>query len=568
MAEHPGNSAPDAPSPPPPARSPVPLTSPPDPSFSAPPPPEHPAPSGSVTPPSTDPASSDPASSETASSETASSETASSDVQSATVPADAAHPAGAVDAEVAGAGVADAGADEAGAGEAGAGEATPMEVPSVRWSGSAAVPPPTPKRSRWRRFRPDSTIPGTPGRRAPAPPPVLPPPAAVGESGTDDWDVTPAVDPWAESDESWYAQQYPATLYDVGNLPPTAVNRPAGMPPTAYDHRAGLPPTAYDQGAGQPPISYDPRAGYPPTPYDQRAEYRPAGSDGRQPGSGNRADPATGGVPREAAHPPSGYASVPVPVQQQAGAGQQRPAPPPALLRPPKPSRQARRAAARGQKAAMKRASAARPTPPAPPVQRPLPPSPRRKRRWFRRFLAFCLLMTLCCCGVPAWYGWTWAKQYPVSASVPAGIGDLSLRTDGDSQAAAADLAAEAQRRGNVDATGFGGIYTDGRGRRVIVYGATSLRWSPDSDLRAELGRLGGDYGFDKTDPYDSGESGLFVRCADGRNDDVRVAVCGWADHGSLGTVLFSRRNADDGASDVTTIRSALLSRGFSVPGL
>jgi hypothetical protein len=40
------------------------------------------------------------------------------------------------------------------------------------------------------------------------------------------------------------------------------------------------------------------------------------------------------------------------------------------------------------------------------------------------------------------------------------------------------------------------------------------------------------------------------------------VVVCAWADHGSLGTVLLTRRNVTESAKLVGVLRSAVLTRG------
>jgi hypothetical protein len=60
----------------------------------------------------------------------------------------------------------------------------------------------------------------------------------------------------------------------------------------------------------------------------------------------------------------------------------------------------------------------------------------------------------------------------------------------------------------------------------------------------------------------DTGVAGVHVSCGAGRVDGTRVTVCGWADHGSVATVVFHRRSADDAAQLVNRIRTAVLSRG------
>jgi hypothetical protein len=61
---------------------------------------------------------------------------------------------------------------------------------------------------------------------------------------------------------------------------------------------------------------------------------------------------------------------------------------------------------------------------------------------------------------------------------------------------------------------------------------------------------------------FDLGETGAHERCGAGRVDDISVVVCAWADHGSLATVLLTRRSIDDSAELVGQLRNAVLTPG------
>ena len=96
--------------------------------------------------------------------------------------------------------------------EAHAEEPSTVEAPA-RWSGSAAVPPPAPRRSRF-------------GRRSGAPPDEEP----------DDRVTTPAVDPWEGHDTPWDPMPLPPEI-----LPPTRIETPAAAdPPAAAPPPAGI----------------------------------------------------------------------------------------------------------------------------------------------------------------------------------------------------------------------------------------------------------------------------------------------------------------------------------------
>src|SRR5262245_25813426 len=77
----------------------------------------------------------------------------------------------------------------------------------IRWSGSAAIPPPQPKKPFWPRRKQES-------------------------EDEDDWGKTPAVDPWAGQDTPWDPMQLPAP--EPVQMPPTRIDAPA-PPPTRVE---------------------------------------------------------------------------------------------------------------------------------------------------------------------------------------------------------------------------------------------------------------------------------------------------------------------------------------------
>jgi hypothetical protein len=198
---------------------------------------------------------------------------------------------------------------------------------------------------------------------------------------------------------------------------------------------------------------------------------------------------------------------------------------------------------------------------PGPQAQRPLPPLPRR-RRWPRRLALFTLFSVACCCGVPAAYAaWPPARQYPVTAILPNTVADLKLRDDSASRRAVQRLTKQLNdRNANADQV-FAGVYADGSGKRVTVFGTTGLRLTPGADVDAELRHLTGQYDIRNIKPFDLGETGAHERCGVGDANGTSLVVCAWADHGSLATVLLTRRSMADSAELTGILRSAALTR-------
>jgi hypothetical protein len=108
----------------------------------------------------------------------------------------------------------------------------------------------------------------------------------------------------------------------------------------------------------------------------------------------------------------------------------------------------------------------------------------------------------------------------------------------------------------------FAGIYSDSAGKRVTIFGTTGLRLTPGSDINAELQHLTSAYDIRDVQPFDLGEAGAHERCGVGDASGASIVVCAWADHGSLATVLLTRRSVEDSARLVGILRSAVLTRG------
>ncbi|HET6483547.1 MAG TPA: hypothetical protein VFG35_26390 [Actinoplanes sp.] len=338
-------------------------------------------------------------------------------------------------------------------------EPSTVDAPA-RWHGTAAVPPPSPKKQWWRRD-------GDPEHDEPTP--------------ADPWAATPPVDPWADQDTSW--DEFPFTAEAAPPMPPTRIEAPA---PTKVE-----PPAP----AAAKPVAHPPEPAKPSKPPEPP---KPSRKDRKR--LKNSAAPPDNRLPA-LARPPS-----------------------PAIQGPPLPA----------------------PPPWAPrPAVRPLPP-PRRKRRWGRRLALLSLLGVVCCCGIPfAALQFPGTNQFPVTAVLPQSFADLELRDTEDT-----------------GPNGFAGVYRDNRGKRVTVIGETGFRLTPGADVRARLDQAGVDYDLSDVQTFELGENGAHERCGVGRDGSASIVVCAWADHGSLATVLLTRRSVADSADLVARLRAEVLTRG------
>ncbi|BEL09443.1 hypothetical protein Q0Z83_076340 [Actinoplanes sichuanensis] len=438
---------------------------------------------------------------------------------------------------------------------AGSGEQATADVPGW-WSGAAPVPETAPRRSLWSRMV----------DRINGDEPVDP---------DDDRTTIPAVDPWADQDTPVWPDAYTTP---AAPLPPTRIEQPA--PRETPAPRENPAPRETPAPRENPAPTVNPTRLETPVAREDRAK-TPGITPSSLPAPGTYPPPAGGtGLPplippkirawgrRAAARSQQAAAATPDRLrslgQQATAKGQQVAADAPDRLRS-----LSRQAAAKGRQAAggpgRLRLLSRRPKPSGPPripvqprtpapVATPwTPPRPRRRRR-FRRLGLF-LVVVLALAGA-YWYV-PGLRQYPVTAALPDSFSDLSLRDNAAGRRAAQRLADELQ---GADGSTFAGIYTDPRGKRVTVFGVTGLRLTPDTDVEAQLSRLADSLSLKNIESFDLGEFGAHQRCGTGRLDDTSVVACTWADHGSLATVLLTRRSLTDSADLVARLRKAVLS--------
>jgi hypothetical protein len=171
------------------------------------------------------------------------------------------------------------------------------------------------------------------------------------------------------------------------------------------------------------------------------------------------------------------------------------------------------------------------------------------------------LLLIAACCGCPAYYGKPMWDQYPATASLPAELAGLDLRDDAAGGVTSKKLEAKTRAAHPLVEHTFAGVYRESNGKQVTVFGTTGFRFSPDKDVESEANRLTKDYQLTDVQPVETHVRGEYERCGTGEADGTDVVVCTWADHGSLGTALFERRNLTDSIELLNTLRTNIVSR-------
>jgi hypothetical protein len=106
-----------------------------------------------------------------------------------------------------------------------------------------------------------------------------------------------------------------------------------------------------------------------------------------------------------------------------------------------------------------------------------------------------------------------------------------------------------------------GAVYADeaGQSRSVLFVGGTGAVGSPEDALTKTFRLISDDTGgVESVHTLPPGPLGGVMRCGSTRTDGGSMAVCGWADHRSLGIAMFPNRPVDQSAELLRTMRKAM----------
>lgn len=185
-----------------------------------------------------------------------------------------------------------------------------------------------------------------------------------------------------------------------------------------------------------------------------------------------------------------------------------------------------------------------------------------RPRQPIRRILVTALLVIAVAGGAAlAWVGWQITSQKDARLATPETIGSLRLDLSEDGKATADYLQTALSAEIDLDKA-VGAVYLDGTGKNVLFLGGTSLIWTPENDLDAAFGLVADNEGaVTGLHAVSAGPLGGTMKCGTTKSDDGDLAVCGWADHGSLALAMFTNRSEPDSAALLREIRQATQSR-------
>jgi hypothetical protein len=157
--------------------------------------------------------------------------------------------------------------------------------------------------------------------------------------------------------------------------------------------------------------------------------------------------------------------------------------------------------------------------------------------------------------------GWQIGTQKDARLVAPPEIAGLRLDQSDDGKATADYLQTALNAEVDLD-HGIGAVYTSGDSRDVLFFGGTTLIWTPENDLDTAFGLIDDDQGaVENLHSVPAGHLGGTMKCGTTKTDDGTMAVCGWADHGSLALAMFPNRTDNDAAKLLVEIRDKTQTR-------
>jgi hypothetical protein len=190
-------------------------------------------------------------------------------------------------------------------------------------------------------------------------------------------------------------------------------------------------------------------------------------------------------------------------------------------------------------------------------------PSKKPASRTRTIVLASLLAVSLAGAAVVGSTAWRISSQKDATVTAPTEVAGLRIDESETGRQTADYLATALSADVDFDEA-VGAVYTDpaAASRGVLFFGGTTLIWTPESDLDTAFELVADDQGaVTGLNEVDPGSLGGTMKCGSTKSVDGDIAVCGWADHGSLALALFPNRSTGESATLMREIRSAAQTR-------
>lgn len=139
--------------------------------------------------------------------------------------------------------------------------------------------------------------------------------------------------------------------------------------------------------------------------------------------------------------------------------------------------------------------------------------------------------------------------QYPAKVTTGASIAGFDQSTNPELVSLSQQMNTEFKAGSELDSTAVGVYHKTGDEDQkvVMVVAGSALLLRPQTELRSAFDSMSsGGLTVTGTHSVDAGPLGGHAQCGNSVTGGVKLAVCGWADHGSLGMIMFFGRGVTE----------------------
>jgi hypothetical protein len=153
-------------------------------------------------------------------------------------------------------------------------------------------------------------------------------------------------------------------------------------------------------------------------------------------------------------------------------------------------------------------------------------------------------------------------RQKDATLQMPERVSDLKRDDSPLAKDHASDLVAILQAQISDLNSSVGAVYEGPSGdasHSVMIFGGTTLLWNPERELDTVLAFISesSEDSLKELAAVDPGPLAGVMKCGTTQMDNSPMAICGWADHGSIALALFPGRSTSDSANLMRALRSA-----------
>lgn len=153
-------------------------------------------------------------------------------------------------------------------------------------------------------------------------------------------------------------------------------------------------------------------------------------------------------------------------------------------------------------------------------------------------------------------------EGYPTVLTAPQELAGMTKTDDVKLQQVAGELTAQLKVDTNATSS-VAAFYEDPADatRLVAIVGATAYLEDPDAELADAISGATGSNELTNLRDIDPGPLRGVARCGNTNEGEIPVALCGWADNGSLAIAFFFNRTVEEGAQLLLKMRNEMTHR-------